>query len=154
MILNRRRFLAAMGLTGAASAISLPGRLGRRAFADGSETTPKRLLILSTSHGSVHSGWRMRPGSVSEGATWDADLVFLSMGFLGPEHAVSDPIGVEYDQRSNYEAEYGRYQTSVDKVFAAGDCRRGQSLVVRAINEGREAAREIDRFLMGSTQLP
>ncbi|MEM9620327.1 MAG: glutamate synthase subunit beta [Pseudomonadota bacterium] len=85
---------------------------------------------------------------------WPADLVLLAMGFLGPEHDASDPLGLEYDERSNYQAEYGRYQTNVDKVFAAGDCRRGQSLVVRAINEGREAAREIDRYLMGATQLP
>jgi NAD(P)H-dependent glutamate synthase small subunit len=91
------------------------------------------------------------PGSERE---WPADLVFLSMGFLGPEHLVSDSLGIAYDDRSNYSAEYGRYATSVDKVFAAGDCRRGQSLVVRAINEGREAAREIDRFLMGASQLP
>ena len=86
--------------------------------------------------------------------TWKADLVLLSMGFLGPEHEVSDPLAIEYDQRSNYAAEYGRYTTSVEGVFAAGDCRRGQSLVVRAINEGREAAREIDCYLMGSTRLP
>ena len=85
---------------------------------------------------------------------WPADLVLLAMGFLGPEHAVSDPLGIEYDQRSNYAAEYGKYTTSVPGVFAAGDCRRGQSLVVRAINEGREAAREVDRYLMGSTELP
>ena len=85
---------------------------------------------------------------------WKADLVLLSMGFLGPEHEVADPLAVEYDQRSNYAAEDGRYMTSVEGVFAAGDCRRGQSLVVRAINEGREAAREIDRHLMGSTRLP
>jgi NAD(P)H-dependent glutamate synthase small subunit len=91
------------------------------------------------------------PGSERE---WPADLVFLSMGFLGPEHLVSDSLGIAYDDRSNYSAEYGRYATSVDKVFAAGDCRQGQSLVVRAINEGREAAREIDRFLMGASQLP
>jgi len=91
------------------------------------------------------------PGSERE---WPADLVFLAMGFLGPEHAVSDALGIEYDERSNYRADYGRYTTGVEKVFAAGDCRRGQSLVVRAINEGREAAREIDRYLMGSTQLP
>ena len=76
------------------------------------------------------------------------------MGFLGPEHSVSEPIEVEYDERSNYKADYGHYATSQPTVFAAGDCRRGQSLVVRAINEGREAAREIDRELMGSTQLP
>ena len=76
------------------------------------------------------------------------------MGFLGPEHAVSDPLVIEYDQRSNYAAEYGRYMASVEGVFAAGDCRRGQSLVVNAINEGRQAAREIDRYLMGTTRLP
>jgi NAD(P)H-dependent glutamate synthase small subunit len=91
------------------------------------------------------------PGSERE---WEADLVLLAMGFLGPEHAVSDQLGISYDQRSNYQAEYGRYNTNVAKVFTAGDCRRGQSLVVRAINEGRESAREIDRYLMGSTQLP
>jgi glutamate synthase (NADPH/NADH) small chain len=85
---------------------------------------------------------------------WEADLIMLSMGFLGPEHYVSDVLGVEYDPRSNYLADYGCYATNVPKLFAAGDCRRGQSLVVRAINEGREAAREIDRFLMGSTELP
>lgn len=85
---------------------------------------------------------------------WPADLILLAMGFLGPEHAASDPLGVSYDERSNYRADYGNYATNVAGVFAAGDCRRGQSLVVRAINEGREAAREIDRFLTGSTRLP
>ena len=86
--------------------------------------------------------------------TWPAHLVFLSMGFLGPEHVVSDRLGIAYDERSNYRAEKGIYQTNQTKVFAAGDCRGGQSLVVRAINEGREAAREIDRFLTGATTLP
>ena len=76
------------------------------------------------------------PGSQRE---WKADLVLLAMGFLGPEHAVGDTLGVAYDGRSNYQADYGNYHTNVAKVFAAGDCRRGQSLVVRAINEGREA---------------
>ncbi|NND92952.1 MAG: glutamate synthase subunit beta [Granulosicoccus sp.] len=85
---------------------------------------------------------------------WPAELVLLAMGFTGPEHACSDPLGIGYDQRSNYQADYGKYLTSVNGVFAAGDCRRGQSLVVWAINEGREAAREIDRTLMGQTQLP
>ncbi len=85
---------------------------------------------------------------------WPADLVLLAMGFLGPEHEATDPLGLDYDERSNYAAQYGQYATNVDGVFAAGDCRRGQSLVVRAINEGREAAREIDRYLMGSTTLP
>ena len=91
------------------------------------------------------------PGSERE---WPADLVLLAMGFLRPEHAVSDPLDLAYDERGNYRADYGKYQTSVEKVFAAGDCRRGQSLIVNAINEGREAAREIDRYLMGSTELP
>lgn len=85
---------------------------------------------------------------------WPADIVLLAMGFLGPEHDVSDPLAIDYDERSNYLASYGSYDTSVDGVFAAGDCRRGQSLVVRAINEGREAAREVDRYLMGTTELP
>jgi NAD(P)H-dependent glutamate synthase small subunit len=91
------------------------------------------------------------PGSEKD---WPANLVFLAMGFLGPEHTASDALGLEYDERSNYKADYGQYKTNVDNVFVAGDCRRGQSLVVRAINEGREAAREIDRHLMGSTELP
>lgn len=86
--------------------------------------------------------------------TWPADLVLLSMGYLGPEKTVSDRLGIAYDARSNYEAEYGKYATSEEGIFAAGDCRRGQSLVVWAINEGREAAREIDRHLMGTTLLP
>ncbi len=86
--------------------------------------------------------------------TWDADLVLLAMGFRGPEHYVSEPLGLELDQRSNFKAEKGVYRTSNPKVFAAGDCRSGQSLVVRAINEGREAAREIDRWLIGATMLP
>lgn len=86
--------------------------------------------------------------------TWQADLIFLAMGFLGPEHYISESLGLTLDDRSNYQAVYGRYKTSIPKVYAAGDCRRGQSLVVWAINEGREAAREIDRELLGSTQLP
>jgi len=65
-----------------------------------------------------------------------------------------DQLGVERDPRSNARAAYGRFVTSVEGVFAAGDMRRGQSLVVWAINEGRGAARECDRYLMGSTSLP
>lgn len=78
---------------------------------------------------------------------WEADLILLSMGFLGPEHYVSEGLGLELDQRSNYKAEYEDFQTSHPKVFAAGDCRRGQSLVVRAIDEGRKVADKIDAFL-------
>lgn len=83
-----------------------------------------------------------------------AQLVLLAMGFLGPDEPVLEQLGVERDGRTNVRAEYGRYQTSIPKVFAAGDCRRGQSLVVWAFNEGRGAARECDRWLMGGTDLP
>ena len=83
-----------------------------------------------------------------------ADLVLLAMGFLGPEDAVLKQLGVEQDPRSNAKADYDKFATNVPGVFAAGDCRRGQSLVVWAINEGRGAARECDRYLMGGTNLP
>jgi len=85
---------------------------------------------------------------------WPAQLVLLAMGFLGPEDTMLKSLKVEQDPRSNIKAEYGRYATNIPKVFAAGDARRGQSLVVWAINEGRGAARECDRFLMGHTELP
>ena len=83
-----------------------------------------------------------------------AQLVLLAMGFLGPEDALLEQLGVARDARSNVKADYGRYTTSLPGVFAAGDARRGQSLVVWAFNEGREAARECDRYLMGETNLP
>jgi len=83
-----------------------------------------------------------------------AQLVLLAMGFLGPEQPLLDALGVERDPRSNVQAEHGKFATSIPGVFAAGDCRRGQSLVVWAFNEGRGAARECDRYLMGSTDLP
>jgi glutamate synthase (NADPH/NADH) small chain len=83
-----------------------------------------------------------------------AQLVLLAMGFLGPEQPLLDALGLERDPRTNIKAEHGRFTTSSPKVFAAGDCRRGQSLVVWAFNEGRGAARECDKFLMGTTELP
>jgi glutamate synthase (NADPH) small chain len=83
-----------------------------------------------------------------------AELVLLAMGFLGPEDQLIEALGIERDARSNAKAEHEKYTTNIPNVFAAGDCRRGQSLVVWAINEGRGAAREVDRHLMGSTQLP
>ena len=86
--------------------------------------------------------------------TWETNLVILAMGFLGPEHYLSKALGLDLDQRSNYAAEKGSYETNIPNVFAAGDCRSGQNIVVRAINEGREAAQSIDRHLMGSSVLP
>jgi glutamate synthase (NADPH) small chain len=85
---------------------------------------------------------------------WPADLVLLALGFLGPETIISEQLGLEQDIRTNFKAEFEKYHTNLEGVFAAGDCRRGQSLIVWAINEGRGAARECDRWLMGSTQLP
>jgi NAD(P)H-dependent glutamate synthase small subunit len=86
--------------------------------------------------------------------TLDADLVLLAMGFLGPEDYLAEALGIARDGRSNYLAAHGRFTTSVPGVFAAGDCRRGQSLVVWAINEGRGAARAVDEYLRGYSHLP
>jgi glutamate synthase (NADPH/NADH) small chain len=85
---------------------------------------------------------------------WPAQFVLLALGFLGPEESIVEQLGLEKDPRSNVKAEYDHFHTSVEGIFAAGDMRRGQSLVVWAINEGRGAARECDRWLMGETQLP
>jgi glutamate synthase (NADPH/NADH) small chain len=85
--------------------------------------------------------------------TVPAQLVLLAMGFLGPEQPLLEALRVERDARTNVKAEFEKYQTNVQGVFAAGDCRRGQSLVVWAFNEGRGAARECDRYLMGHTDL-
>ena len=83
-----------------------------------------------------------------------AQLVLLAMGFLGPEDTVLLDLKIKQDGQSNVKAEYGKFATNIEGVFTAGDMRRGQSLVVWAINEGRGAARECDRYLMGTTDLP
>ena len=83
-----------------------------------------------------------------------AQLVLLAMGFLGPELPLLDALKIERDLRTNVKAEFEKYATNIKGVFACGDCRRGQSLVVWAFNEGRGAARECDRYLMGHTDLP
>ena len=97
--------------------------------------------------------WQMSevPGSEQ---IFEADLVFLAMGFLGPEDTLAEQLGLERDARSNFKAQYGDYATNTEGVFAAGDCRRGQSLVVWGIAEGRGAARAVDQFLMGHSDLP
>ena len=92
------------------------------------------------------------PGSEFE---LKADLVLFAMGFVGPvQSGLLEQFGVERDARSNVKADTDTYRTSVPKVFAAGDMRRGQSLVVWAIREGRQAARAVDEFLMGASVLP
>jgi glutamate synthase (NADPH/NADH) small chain len=94
------------------------------------------------------------PGTEKE---WPADLVLLAMGFTNPAATLLDAFGVEKDARGNAKAATdgaASYATSAPKVFAAGDIRRGQSLVVWAIREGRQAARAVDAFLMGASVLP
>ena len=116
-----------------------------------------KLTALKT----VHVEWKMVPGQRPqlieiEGTekTWPCDLALLALGFTGPENYLADQLGIETDARSNYKATYGEYQTSVPNIFTAGDMRRGQSLIVWAISEGREAARQVDIFLMGKSDLP
>ena len=95
--------------------------------------------------------FRELPGSER---VWEADLVLLAMGFLGPEDTVPSQLDLARDERGNVKADYGKYATSAEGIFAAGDARRGQSLVVWAIAEGRGAARAIDEHLMGDSDLP
>ena len=101
-----------------------------------------------------HAGMRIPkevPGTEQE---HPAQLVLLALGFLGPEQGLLDALEIDRNPNSTVSAEYEQYLTSIPGVFAAGDCRRGQSLVVWAFNEGRGAARECDRYLMGETSLP
>lgn len=92
------------------------------------------------------------PGSEFE---LKAELVLLAMGFVHPvQEGMLNELGLDLDQRSNVKADTNNYQTSIEKVFAAGDMRRGQSLVVWAIREGRQAARAVDEYLMGYSELP
>jgi NAD(P)H-dependent glutamate synthase small subunit len=108
----------------------------------------------------VRVEWRRNSGALkmieadSSEQTLPADLILLAMGFLGPEAYLAEALGVGLDARSNYAAVHGQFATSTAGVFAAGDCRRGQSLVVWAINEGRGAARAVDEYLTGSSTLP
>ena len=91
------------------------------------------------------------PGTEKE---WKADMVFLALGFTGSEPTVAEQLGVNLDVRTNIQASVTDYMTNVPGVFAAGDTRRGQSLIVWAISEGRQAAHHIDKYLMGKSDLP
>ena len=102
----------------------------------------------------VKDNGRAVPKPVGEKMIFPAQLVLFALGFGGPESPVLDQLGVEKDARTNAKAEHGKFMTNVPGVFAAGDMRRGQSLIVWAINEGRGAARECDRYLMGASELP
>jgi len=116
-----------------------------------------KLIALKT----INVEWKMVPGErpqlieiAGTEKTWPCDLALLALGFTGPESTIADQLGIEIDARSNYKAEYGKYQTNIPNIFAAGDMRRGQSLIVWAISEGREAARQVDIYLMGKSDLP
>ena len=107
----------------------------------------------------VEVKWESKPGKAysfveKEGSEkiWPCDLAILALGFVGPEKTLSEQLGVQLDDRGRYQTT--GYQTNVSKVFSAGDMKRGQSLIVWAISEGREAAYEIDRYLMGESHLP
>jgi len=114
-----------------------------------------KVIGLKTVHVELKDGKLVEiPGTEK---TYKADLVLLAMGFVSPVATVLESFGIEKDARGNAKASTdlsGGYLTSVPKVFAAGDIRRGQSLVVWAIREGRQAARAVDEFLMGSSTLP
>jgi glutamate synthase (NADPH/NADH) small chain len=129
--------------------------IATKAFLAGAGKDKGKVRALQTVHVTFEGGRMVEvPGSEKE---WPADLVLLAMGFVHPVASVLEAFGVERDNRGNARAgtdDDGGYVTNVAKVFAAGDMRRGQSLVVWAIREGRQAAREIDRFLMGATALP
>ena len=123
-------------------------------FIGDAEGRVKELVTVEIKWGKNEKGQFVPQEVPGTEKTRPAQLVLLAMGFLGPEQMLVKDLKLECDPRSNIKAEYGKYATSLKSVFAAGDCRRGQSLVVWAINEGRGAARECDRYLMGSTDLP
>ncbi|MFN9506925.1 MAG: glutamate synthase subunit beta [Rubrivivax sp.] len=129
--------------------------IATKAFLPGTGKNKGKVAGLKTVHVEWQGGKMVEvPGTEKD---WKADLVLLAMGFVSPVAPVLEAFGVDKDGRGNARAgtdDRGGYQTNVPKVFAAGDMRRGQSLVVWAIREGRQAAREVDRFLMGATTLP
>jgi glutamate synthase (NADPH/NADH) small chain len=113
------------------------------------------LIALKT----VEVQWKKSPGKRPElvevagtEKTWPCDLALLALGFTGPEKTLSEQLGINLDARSNFKAK--NFQTNVPHIFTAGDMRRGQSLIVWAISEGREAAHEVDKYLMGASNLP
>jgi glutamate synthase (NADPH/NADH) small chain len=119
--------------------------------------TQGKLIGLKT----IEVHWEYSPGKrpklvemAGTEKTWKADLVLLAMGFTGSERSVADQLGVHLDIRTNIEATEYSYKTNIEGVYAAGDQRRGQSLIVWAIAEGRQAAHHIDTYLMGNSNLP
>ena len=129
--------------------------IATKAFIGGTGKDAGKVKALKTVHVQWQGGKMVEvPDTEKE---WKADLVLLAMGFVAPVASVLEAFGVERDNRGNAKASTeftGGYKTNVEKVFAAGDMRRGQSLVVWAIREGRQAARAVDEYLMGASDLP
>jgi glutamate synthase (NADPH) small chain len=119
--------------------------------AQGQVQAVETVEVMWAANGNGRSAPQEIPGTAK---LWPAQMVLLALGFLGPENPLLEQLGVAQDGRSNAQAPYGSFMTNVPGVFAAGDARRGQSLVVWAINEGRAAARAVDLWLMGETDLP
>ena len=128
--------------------------IATKAFSGGTGKDKGKLTGLTTVNIEFKDGKQVEVAGSEK--HYPADLVLLAMGFVNPVASVLDAFGVAKDGRGNARAhtDEGGYRTNVDKVFAAGDMRRGQSLVVWAIREGRQAAREVDTFLMGCSTLP
>jgi glutamate synthase (NADPH/NADH) small chain len=121
---------------------------------EGEDGQVKRINCARVEWKNEGGRWVMNDVPGSE-FTLQADLVLLAMGFVHPvQEGMLQDLSVAFDERGNIKANTDDYKTSVDKVFAAGDMRRGQSLVVWAIREGRQCARAVDQFLMGATELP
>jgi NAD(P)H-dependent glutamate synthase small subunit len=120
-----------------------------KGFIDDGEGNLAGIRTVEVEWTNVDGQWKMAEVEGSE-KTWQADLIMLSMGFLGPEQYVAEQLDVATDERSNYKAAYDVFNTNQKGVFAAGDCRRGQSLVVWGIDEGRRAAREVSNYLLNN----
>ena len=120
---------------------------------DGEGKLCKVILVSLTSQKDPETGRTMMVPIEGSEKEVPADLVLIAAGFLGCQDYVADAFGVERNARTNVATEAGSYKTNVDKVFVAGDMHRGQSLVVWAIREGREVAGQVDRSLMGYTNL-
>ena len=128
--------------------------IATKEFVAGTGKDKGRVVGLKTVHIEFKDGKFIEVAGTEK--DYKADLVLLAMGFTNPVASVLDAFGVAKDGRGNAKAhtDEGGYRTNIDKVFVAGDMRRGQSLVVWAIREGRQAAREVDQFLMGCSTLP
>ena len=112
-----------------------------------------RTVLVEWTKDQATGKWSMAETPNSE-KIYPCQMALLAMGFLGPEKEVIGELQLEQDQRTNIKTVQGKFSTPLEGVFAAGDCRRGQSLVVWAITEGRQAAREVDEYLMKHTLLP